>query len=268
MGRPCVEGRGCRVCGGGGFGGCFWYVIDVLRIHIIYLRFEPDMLVGSADTTVNLWDTRSNSTKPIQSLTEATDTVSCLHVHMPTYSIASGSYDGRVRVYDLRNGVTKVDVMGNPVTSVRFSQDGNAVLASSLDGWIRMIDRDDGKILKAFGGGNGNGEGSGGAGSKAKYRNKELRIRSVFAQRDGTVLSGSEASDVDGKGTMEASIFAWDVLTGEVISTVRAGDGVKAVSSVAWNEAGRCWAASCSDGKEGFWHQILLPFSSFFYKDC
>lgn len=213
-----------------------------------------DGIAGSADTTVNLWDTRSNSTKPIQSLTEATDTVSSLHVHMPTHSIASGSYDGRIRVYDLRNGVTKVDVMGHPVTSVRFSQDGNAVLASSLDGWLRMIDRDDGKVLKGFGGGNANGDGSSGdnnsgSASKAKYRNKELRIRSVFAQRDGTVLSGSEASDVDGKGTMEASIFAWDVLSGEVIATVRAGDGVKAVSSVAWNEAGKCWAASCSDGK-------------------
>lgn len=187
---------------------------------------------------------------------------------MPTYSIVSGSYDGRVRVYDLRNGVTNVDVMGNPVTSVRFSQDGNAILASSLDGWVRMIDRDDGKVLKGFGGGgNGHGESNPESRSKARYQNKELRIRSIFAQRDGTVLSGSEASDVDGKGTMEASIFAWDVLSGEAIATVSAGDSVKAVSSVAWNEAGRCWAASCSDGK---WINFLssspfvLPFPFFF----
>ncbi|KAK2763077.1 hypothetical protein FQN54_009710 [Arachnomyces sp. PD_36] len=214
------------------------------RVEAVEFAGEGDSVVvsGSADTTVNLWDTRSNSTKPIQSLTEATDTVSSLHVHMPTYSIAAGSYDGRVRIYDLRNGVTKVDVIGHPVTSVRFSQDGNAVLVSSLDGWIRMIDREDGKVLKGFGGGEGNGNGE----KKARYRNKELRIRSVFAQRDGTVLSGSEASDVDAR-SMEASIFAWDVLSAEVVATVRAGEGVKAVSSVAWNEAGKCWAASCSD---------------------
>ena len=155
--------------------------------------------------------------------------------------------------------MTMVDVMGHPVTSVRFSQDGNAVLASSLDGWIRMIDRDDGKVLKGFGGGNSNGE-KARQDSQARYRNKELRIRSIFAQRDGVVLSGSEASDIDGKGTMEASIFAWDVLSGDVVATVRAGEGVKAVSSVAWNETGRCWAASCSDGKT-----IPLPDNKSFF---
>lgn len=212
---------------------------------------------GSADTTVNLWDTRSNSHKPIQTLTEANDTVSSLHAHMPTYSIASGSYDGRVRVYDIRIGRTTVDVLAHPVTSVRCSADGNALLASTLDGRIRMLDRTDGKLLKAFGGADsgGEGRGRGAAATAAKYRNNELRIRSVFAKGDAVVLSGSESE----KGE-QAHVFAWDVLSGEVVATVAAGEGVKVVSCVAWNEKGGCWAGGCSDGEFLFF--LALPLAS------
>lgn len=169
---------------------------------------------------------------------------------MPTYSIASGSYDGRVRIYDIRMGRTTVDVIAHPVTSVRCSADGNAVLVSSLDGRIRMLDRMDGRLLKAFGGEEQVGRGPGGF--EARYQNKALRIRSVFAKADAAVLSGSEAADMDErskKSSVQASVFAWDVLSGEIIATVPAGLGVKVVSCVAWNEKAGCWAGACADGE-------------------
>lgn len=158
---------------------------------------------------------------------------------MPTYSIASGSYDGRARIYDIRMGRTSEDVFAHPVTSVRCSADGNVLLASTLDSRVRMLDRADGKLLKAFGSENRDG-------GPAVYRNSELRVRSVFAKADAVVLSGSEADKEDKMS--EASVFAWDVLTGEVIATVSAGKGVRVVSCVAWNEKGGCWAGGCSDG--------------------
>lgn len=210
-------------------------------------------LKGSADTTINLWDTRSNAYKPIQTLSEATDTVSCLHTHMPTYSIASGSYDGHVRIYDVRMGKTTVDMLAHPVTSVRCSADGNAVLASTLDSYIRMLDRVDGKLLVAFGGPQKKEVVTQQPGTflstkpRQIYQNSELRVRSVFAQADGVVLSGSEAAKDD--STAGAAVFAWDVLSGEVVATVPMGDKVKVVSCVAWNEKGY-WAGGCSDGKQ------------------
>ncbi|CAI7651823.1 unnamed protein product [Penicillium glandicola] len=209
------------------------------RIEAVQFAGDGDSVVvtGSADTTINLWDARSTSYKPIQTLTEATDTVSTLHVHMGSYSIASGSYDGRARVYDVRTGKMTVDVLAHPVTSVRCSGDGNALLASTLDGYIRLLDRMDGKVLNAFG-----GEKSGGVEKRHSYRNAELRVRSVFAMGDAVVLSGSEGG-VDG-----AAAFAWDVVKGEVIAAVPVGEKVKAVSCVAWNEGGGDWAAGCSDG--------------------
>ncbi|PLB51941.1 WD domain protein [Aspergillus steynii IBT 23096] len=213
------------------------------RVEAVQFAGEGDSVVvsGSADTTINLWDARSNNHKPIQTLPEAGDTVSSLHVHMPTYSIASGSYDGRARVYDIRMGRTSEDVFGQPVTSVRCSADGNALLASTLDSRVRMLDRADGKLLKAFGDGVGDAEKS-----SAVYRNSELRIRSVFAKGDAVVLSGSEADKTD--KSSEACVFAWDVLSGEVVAAVPAGKGVRVVSCVAWNEKGGCWAGGCSDG--------------------
>ncbi|EAW24328.1 WD40 repeat domain-containing protein [Aspergillus fischeri NRRL 181] len=215
------------------------------RVEAVQFAGEGDSVVasGSADTTINLWDTRSKSHKPIQTLTEAGDTVSSLHVHMPTYSIASGSYDGRARVYDVRMGRTTVDVLAHPVTSIRCSADGNALLVSTLDSRIRMLDRADGKLLKAFGGEEGLEQST--TGARVTYRNSELRIRSVFAKGDAVVLSGSESEK--GDLSPQAHVFAWDVLSGEVIATVPAGNGVKVVSCVAWNEKGGCWAGGCSD---------------------
>lgn len=193
---------------------------------------------------------------------------------MPTYSIASGSYDGRLRVYDIRMGRTTVDVLAHPVTSVRCSTDGHAVLASTLDGRIRMLDRSDGRLLQAFGkekeivGGEREEKSSfmlGQPGSLV-YRNSELRIRSVFAKADAVVLSGGEAEKVSGNSAAggQAAVFAWDVLSGEIIAAVPAGPGVKAVSAVAWNEKGGCWAGGCSDGMFPF-SVVQLFFCRLFY---
>lgn len=166
---------------------------------------------------------------------------------MGSYSIASGSYDGHARIYDVRTGKTTVDVLAHPVTSVRCSSDGNALLASTLDGYIRLLDRMDGKVLNAFG---GEKTVSGGIGKpRHSYRNAELRVRSVFAMGDAVVLSGSEEGVAGGGGPAGAAAFAWDVVKGEVIATVPVGEKVKAVSCVSWNEGVGDWAAGCSDGK-------------------
>lgn len=184
----------------------------------------------------------------MQSLEEAGDTVSSLYMHMDTSTIISGSYDGRIRSYDIRMGMLKVDVMGHPVTSVRSSEDGNVVLASCLDGRIRLVDRDDGTVLKAFGGDSTTMDTT-----TPVYKNKSLRVRSSFAKGDSVVFSGGETDEEN----PEAAVYAWDVVSGDVIGTVPAGSGVKVVSSVAWNGKGGCWAGGCSDGK---WLLFLLVY--------
>ncbi len=65
---------------------------------------------GSFDASVRLWDCKSQSTKPIQVLEEARDSVS--GVCVVGHEIVTGSVDGRMRVYDLRMGMVFVDVIG------------------------------------------------------------------------------------------------------------------------------------------------------------
>lgn len=72
------------------------------------------MGLGSFDTSVRLWDCKSQSTKPIQTLEESTDSVTSVAVS--GHEIVTGSVDGRLRVYDLRKGVVSVDVIDRTCT--------------------------------------------------------------------------------------------------------------------------------------------------------
>jgi WD40 repeat protein len=68
------------------------------------------MAIGSYDATVRLWDTKSQSHKPLMTLTEAKDSISSLSV--VGHEITAGSIDGKVRTYDIRMGQVYVDVIG------------------------------------------------------------------------------------------------------------------------------------------------------------
>ena len=94
---------------------------------------------------MRIWDLRAHSRTPIQELSEAKDSVSSVFV--THREIITGSIDGNVRVYDVRAGRLSVDCVGHPVTSVRLSHDGNCILATSLDGVVRLLDKESGELL-------------------------------------------------------------------------------------------------------------------------
>lgn len=95
------------------------------RVNCVGFGGEGESVVvsGSFDATVRLWDCKSQSTKPIQVLEEAKDSVSSLHV--VGHEIVTGSVDGRMRVYDLRMGMASVDVIGRRHSLLRQSLQGN-----------------------------------------------------------------------------------------------------------------------------------------------
>lgn len=195
------------------------------------------VISGSYDATIRLWDCKSQSTKPIQVLEDARDSVSSLHV--VGHEIVTGSVDGRMRVYDLRMGMLFVDVIGrmyslflsftslmemlaDPITSVQQTRDGNAVLVSTLDSTIRLMDKGNGQLLQSYKG----------------HTNKDYRIRSCLGMADSIVISGSE----DGK------LYAWNLLDGKVIETLEAHGG-KVGSAVACNGVKKEWASGGVDGE-------------------
>jgi len=178
---------------------------------------------GSFDATVRLWDTKSQSHRPIQILDEARDSISDIAVHH--HEIMTGSVDGRIRLYDLRMGMVYTDVMGAAITSLTQTADGAAVLASTLDDTIRLVDKRDGKVLKSYGGGG--------------YRNLEYRIRSCLGLGDGVVVSGSE----------DGCLYAWDVVSGQVLERIEGVHRGKVASAVAWNGRRKEWASAGTDGQ-------------------
>lgn len=241
------------------------------RIHAVAFSGEGDSLLVSAgyDATVRIWDLKSHSPKPIQVLEEARDAVQGLSVRGT--EIVTGSVDGRVRRYDIRKGIVTTDVVGAPVTAVDISRDGQTLLVSSLatkerDAAVRLFDRADGTCLRSY---------------KAPGRkNSELRLQAILGGREKWVIAGDEqdwGSDAalaqsgvtpssmgtstanSNSGYSEGRLWAWDLLTGNVINTLRipapmdvtgrqkkviGSDGkekkmpVNVVTCVAWKESG------------------------------
>lgn len=76
--------------------------------------------IGSYDATVRLWDTKSQSHKPLMTLTEAKDSISSVSV--VGHEIIAGSVDGKVRTYDIRMGQVYIDVIGCTYTIPSISQ--------------------------------------------------------------------------------------------------------------------------------------------------
>ncbi|XP_018596330.2 WD repeat domain-containing protein 83 isoform X2 [Scleropages formosus] len=112
------------------------------------VQFNEDATViisGSIDCSVRCWDIRFRRPDPIQILDEAQDSVSSVKVS--EHELLTGSVDGRVRRYDLRMGQLHVDFINSPITCVCFSQDGQCTLSSSLDGTIRLLDKNTGEML-------------------------------------------------------------------------------------------------------------------------
>ena len=117
-------------------------------------------------------------------------------------------------------------LIGRPesITSVQQTKDGNAVLVSTLDSTIRLMDKGNGQLLQSFTG----------------HKNSKYRIRSCLGLADSVVISGSE----------DGQLYAWDVLEGTVIEKLEAHDS-KVASAVTCNGVRKEWASAGVDGVFG-----------------
>ena len=60
--------------------------------------------------------------------------------------------DGTVRRFDIRSGMLYSDSLGQAVTQVALSHDGNCVLASCLEVGLRLLDMASGELLARYAG--------------------------------------------------------------------------------------------------------------------
>lgn len=135
-------------------------------------------IAGSLDGTARIYDLRAlNAWEPIQTLGEASDSITCCKVY--EHLIFTASLDKGLRTYDLRNGTLSVDTLHMPLNHFSFSQDGALLLVSCLRGHSVLVDRSEAKILNQYEGND----------------NKLFKIESSFVLNDSCVAAGSE----DGK---------------------------------------------------------------------
>lgn len=115
------------------------------------------------------------------------------------------------------------------ITSVQQTKDGNAVLVSTLDSAVRLMDKGNGQMLQSYRG----------------HKNTEYRIRSRLGMADSVVISGSE----DGR------LYAWDLLEGKMIEKFEAHDG-KVASAITCNNVRKEWASA---GVDGMFIVVVIP---------
>ena len=114
------------------------------RINAVALGpYTETFLSASYDATMKVWDARNRrSFEPVQSLDEAKDSVTDVHVdRVSPHIIRTASVDGVVRSYDLRMGIVTCDDCHVGITSIAQAHDGQVLAVHGLDdATIRLLD--------------------------------------------------------------------------------------------------------------------------------
>ncbi|TIA91578.1 hypothetical protein E3P99_00971 [Wallemia hederae] len=167
------------------------------KVNTVAFNDDGSILASASyDSTIRLWDMRARQRLPLQILDDAKDSI--MHVCIRGCNIYAASVDGYVRSYDLRAGQLRADYVDHAATCVNPTSDNSALLVSTLDNTLRLLDTGTGSLLASFKG----------------HTAESFRTHSAFGLADATVVSTSE----DGR------ILEWDLLESTLLDDTKRHD--------------------------------------------
>jgi WD40 repeat protein len=193
---------------------------------VLSAAFSPDgrqVLSGSADNTVKLWDAASGSL--LRTFQGHSNEVASVAFSPDGRQVLSGSADKTLKLWDAASGALLRTFAAHSfaVASVAFSPNGRQVLAGSRDKTLKLWDAASGALLRTFQG----------------HSNSVLSV--AFSPDGRQLLSGS----------YDKTLKLWDAASGALLHTFE-GHSL-GVSSVAFSPDGRQVLSGSADKTLKLW---------------